>query len=307
MANGLIGGIYTSLVQANAEPARHGLEAQVRTKFSVARMFVRTYFQARKNTELFKDVHTYCLFVGHARSGSSLVGGLLDAHPSVIIADEVDVFQYVTAGFDRGQIFNILLERSQRQARKGKVKAGRDAKQYSYQVPGQWNGDFDKLTVIGNRKAGISSQRIGQDPKLVNRLLKVLKPGIRMKTILTVRNPYDTISTMNIRTGKALEPRIKQYFANCDAIVQLQQSLPPEDFLVLRHEDLLKQPEKHLLQICGCLNITAYPEYLRACSSVLFRSPAESRTKVDWPVDLVQAVKDRIAQYEFLHGYSFDS
>ena len=30
------------------------------------------------------DLETYCLFIGYQRSGSSLIGSLLDAHPEVV-------------------------------------------------------------------------------------------------------------------------------------------------------------------------------------------------------------------------------
>jgi hypothetical protein len=34
----------------------------------------------------FPDVHAFCLFDGYSRSGHSLVGALLDAHPKITIA-----------------------------------------------------------------------------------------------------------------------------------------------------------------------------------------------------------------------------
>ena len=49
--------------------------------------------------KLFVDVQTYCLFIGHGRSGHSILGALLDAHPNIILPDEVDVLKYLQAGF----------------------------------------------------------------------------------------------------------------------------------------------------------------------------------------------------------------
>lgn len=34
-------------------------------------------------------IHTFVLFVGYPRSGHSLIGSIMDAHPNVIIAHEV--------------------------------------------------------------------------------------------------------------------------------------------------------------------------------------------------------------------------
>jgi hypothetical protein len=54
------------------------------------------------------------MFVGHNKSGTSMVGSLLDAHPEVILSDEADALDYVRAGFSREQIFHILLGQSRR-------------------------------------------------------------------------------------------------------------------------------------------------------------------------------------------------
>ena len=38
--------------------------------------------------ELYDGVQTFVLFIGHARSGHSLIGAILDAHPEIIISHE---------------------------------------------------------------------------------------------------------------------------------------------------------------------------------------------------------------------------
>jgi len=112
----MIGKIYQAFIKTSPGPTKHGVESELRTRLSVARMYVRSNEWAQKQPGLFTEVRNYVMFLGHARSGGSLAGALLDAHPNAIIADEVDVFQYVNAGFEREQIFHILLERSQRPA-----------------------------------------------------------------------------------------------------------------------------------------------------------------------------------------------
>lgn len=51
------------------------------------------------NEELFGDLETYCMFIGYPRSGHSLIGFLLDAHPSMIIAHELHVLKHINAGY----------------------------------------------------------------------------------------------------------------------------------------------------------------------------------------------------------------
>src|SRR5512134_3319196 len=97
----LIGRIYQAFIKTSMAPEKSGLEAELRTRLSVARMYARSHEWAHKQPGLFGEVRDYVMFLGHARSGGTLAGALLDAHPNAIIGDEVDVFQYVNAGFER--------------------------------------------------------------------------------------------------------------------------------------------------------------------------------------------------------------
>ena len=112
---------------------------------------------------------------------------------------------------------------------------------------------------------------------------------------------------MHIRSGRDLINGIENYFSNCSTIEVLRQSLPSTDFLAVRHEELLLQPAAELTQICRFLGLPALPDYIEACSSILYQAPARSRNKVDWSPELVETVNARIGQYEFLQGYSFEA
>ena len=85
--------------------------------------YVATTRQSRKSADLFRHVETYCMFLGYPRSGHSIIGALLDAHPSAIIAHELADLKYIRAGFDRLRLFNLLLQNSQTRAH-SKRKSG---------------------------------------------------------------------------------------------------------------------------------------------------------------------------------------
>jgi len=299
-------GIYRIMREQDVEIPDKDLTARLRHKFSFARQYIQSKGQMRLHPDPFRDVQTYCLFLGHARSGGSLAGALLDAHPNAIIGDEVDVFPYLRAGFTKDQIFHILLERSRQQAKKGHTKPGQDQKNYSYAVPGQWQGRFDRLQVIGNRKAGISTQRIGRDPVLLDQLQEALGE-IQLKLVVVLRNPYDTISTMNIRSGRELTNGLQQYFKNCQTIQEITSKVPAERQFVVRHEKLLSDPDNSLQQLCQFFDLEEDESYLRACSAILYKSPAASRHKITWKEEDVSFVKKHIDKYAFLHGYSYES
>ena len=56
---------------------------------------------ARKLRDDFAGIGSFLMFVGHPRSGHSLVGALIDAHPNAVVAHELDALKYVEAGFGR--------------------------------------------------------------------------------------------------------------------------------------------------------------------------------------------------------------
>ncbi len=93
-----------------------------------------------------EGLESYCLFIGYPRSGHSLVGAMLDAHPQVAMAHELDVMKFMNAGFDREQIEYLLIENARRSA-----AAGRSWGLFDYRVAGQWQGRFEKLKVLGDK------------------------------------------------------------------------------------------------------------------------------------------------------------
>lgn len=289
-----------------AEVTNPGIRERVADALLLAKRYTTSYYQSYGKHALFDEVKTYCLFVGHARSGGSITGALLDAHPNIVLADEMDVLQQVAAGFNRDQIYHLLIARAQRQADKGRTKGGRDGKVYSYLVPGQWQGRFERLQVIGGSKAGISTQRLAQNPELLQQLRATVR-GAEVKIIQIIRNPFDTISTMNIRAGRSLEDGIERYFANCETIAGIQRRAGQAAMLSIQHEQLIEQPHVQLAAMCGFLGVPAPDGYLDACAAILYMSPAKSRHKVAWQPEQIATVERQMERYDFLRGYTYDN
>ena len=85
------------------------------------------------------------MFVGYPRSGHTLIGSLLDAHPHIVIANELDIFQkwteWAEAEKTRENLLNKMYENSCIQAQgkgyRSATKVGR-----TYSVPNQWQGKY---------------------------------------------------------------------------------------------------------------------------------------------------------------------
>lgn len=290
--------------------ARHGLGAkvlhsQLYRRLDTARRFAVTRYKAHRHPNLFAEVQTFCLFVGQVKSGCTLLGALLDAHPDVVLADEIDALRYVAAGFKRDQIFHLLLKGARREALKGRVTARR-LTPYSLAVPGQWQGGFQKLRVIGDSKAGPTTRRLSQRPELLGQMQQLM-PGVDLRLIQVVRNPYDPISAMMMRSGRSFESAAAHYFEYCETLVDLRNQLPPDALLAVRYEDFVYEPQKWLADLCRFLGIEAHADYLESCAGIIKPEPDQYRHLVEWRPYWIKHVRDRMAEYDFLAGYTYEN
>ena len=95
------------------------------------------------------DVETVLMFIGYARSGHTLIGSLLDAHPNMVISNEYNILfnweKYTTEYRNKTYLFEQLYTNSYLEAREGD-RSSKDClpkTKYHYLVPYQWQGKFD--------------------------------------------------------------------------------------------------------------------------------------------------------------------
>jgi hypothetical protein len=247
---------------------------------------------------LVDGVERYCLFIGYARSGHTLLGSLLDAHPHAVVANELDALRYVEGGLDRRQLFVTIAESARSSADAGRTQTG-----YSYDVPGGHQGCSDDVRVIGDKKGGVSTRRLAADPGLLDALHE--RVAVPLRVLHVTRNPFDNIARIHLRSGRTLEGAIRRYFKFVDWNAELRGRLAPDELLDVRLEEFIAAPRDSLAAVCDFVGLSATPDYLDAASSIVFPSPKRARDKIDWPVDVVTDIASRIAEQPFLRGYTF--
>ena len=282
---------------------RHFLRA---TPLHTAWRYAIATLSARRHRTAFAGARTYVVFVGHARSGHSIVGALLDAHPQVVISDELDALRYVAAGFGRDRVLALCLKVTRDQHRRQRRKRGRGGSVYSYAVPGQWQGRHRDLRVIGDSDAGRSVQRLDADAAFLDRLRTTMH-GLQLRFVHVVRNPYDNIGTMMLRSGRSFDSALERYFTNWEAIERLRTRLEPGALHTVRHEDLVTNPQEVLAGLCVFLGVPPHDDYLEAAAAILFRGPSRTRQEVAWTDAQRGAIDAGIARFERLAGYGYDS
>ena len=248
---------------------------------------------------LFKEIESYCMFIGYPRSGHSLVGSLLDAHPDVVIAHELHVLGFLQARFSRSQVFALIMNNSRQIAAKGRTETG-----YDYVVPDSWQGRARRLRVIGDKRAGRSGARLQRHPELLDRLRKTV--GVPVQYVHVVRNPYDNISTISKRQKLSMEQARDLYFLLCDSVMYVKRRAPAGTVLDLRHENLIADPKATLKELCAFIDVDPTDEFLDGCAGIVFDSPHRSRLESQWSPGLREDVRQRMAAYPYLDGYVWD-
>ena len=257
-------------------------------------------YELFQQEDYFKSLETYCMFIGYPRSGHSLVGSLLDAHPEIIIAHELNALRLFAKGFSARQIYYFLLQSSRRHA-----AAGRKETKYSYQVFNQWQGKFKKLKVIGDKKGSGSNKIIRKNPEILDILRD--RVNIPVKFIHVIRNPYDNITTMMLKNQKDLEYSIDSYFRKCKTVADFKQKVKPNNICEFKHEALIENPQVILNQLCIFLGVEATQDYLDDCASIIFKSPNKSRFNFKWTQESIKLVAKKIELFDFLQGYSYET
>lgn len=266
--------------------------------------YLTSAVMARRDPDAFREVGAFCLFIGHNKSGTSLLGSLLDAHPDAVVADDMDALRFVAAGFSRDQICHLLAAGARRDFQKGRVTARRVGA-YSFLVHGGRQGSYRRASVVGDSTSGSTTRRLGEDPALLGRL-RVMAGAAAVRFIFVVRNPFDPISYIMVRGRRSFENAIDHYFTNCATALELRRRIGPDDVLTVHYEPFVSDCEARLRRVCDFLGLDPEPGYLTACAAIVRPTPQRERDRVAWDARRRAEVMERMRPFDFLDGYTFD-
>jgi hypothetical protein len=118
----------------------------------LAKVFPRSLYRGSRDRRMFEQIDACCLFIGYPRSGHSLIGSLIGAHPHAVIGHELDLLKYVYARFGRVQLCHLALESS-----RAFTEAGRRWSGHRYAVPGEWQGRFEEAVRPARHRSARSA------------------------------------------------------------------------------------------------------------------------------------------------------
>lgn len=272
-----------------------------------AREFVRRRAIAaarREFPEQFADLRTCMLFVGHTKSGGTLLGSLLDAHPLVMCSDELGLARVLVTYGDADSAFRLVARNSAREASRGRVTSRR-LDPYTFQIPGQSQGAADSPIAIGDSRAGPTTRLLAARPGSLDELQTVLG-SVSLRLIQVVRNPFDPIAVMVVRGGRDVHDAIADYREQCERVSDLMAQMPEDSVTIVRYEDLVQHLPRVLVGVCRFLGVEADEGYVAACRAVVEAVPRKDRDRIAWDPSSIQAVESVIEGYDFLRGYQFE-
>lgn len=256
---------------------------------------------SRADPERFTGVDTICLMLGHTKSGGSLLGAMLDAHPAVVFGDEVDVPGLVDAGFTSEEVIRVLARSSRREAMKGRVTARRLEGGYSLAIPGSAQGRVGRPRVVGVSRAGPTTRALGESSEVLGVLDQRMAPR-RVVFIQVVRAPADSIGAMVLRSGRDAVAAAYDHRSQCQRLEVLRELLG-DRLMTVHYEDLVARTAPVLESVLGFLRVEPSPGYLAACSALVATDLASESDKVQWPGAARTVIAETTARFPFLDRY----
>jgi len=188
----------------------------------------------------FESVEKFCLFIGPPRSGTSLVGSTLDAHPNIIISNELRLFLlFESLKPSQEMLFDIIKKISKNQYDQGRRGAGG----YSYLIKNQYQGNSSLAKVVGNKSCDKTLDYIYNHPDKFDEFKSLV--GVPIFFIHMTRNPYDVISAMLKKNiGFLLKDRNNKNSMFFDVLSEEYIDLHAHGYCVKKFDELCEKVSK---------------------------------------------------------------
>ena len=274
-----------------------------------------------------EGVEKFVFFAGYPRSGHSMIGSVMDAHPNMVIAHEYFLLRKCSKMWNmktnifsnKAELFNSLFEDSFFESKCGWRSDSNTAKGYNFNLNSKWQGTFSQLKVIGDKSGGSTSKFIskGEGKLCLQQMIHSLEiPIIAMHV---VRNPYDMIATAiaykkgirNIQSTKHVKQEVsvqlqmnisRAVFKLADSVVEVKKYVPVVEVHI---EDFIDNPSKVIVELCHSLGVDCPQEYVEECTAKAYKNVSRSRDLISWSPSVLSFIDQKMTEYPFFEGYTF--
>lgn len=191
------------------------------------------------------------LFVGHAHSGHSIIGSILDCHQHVVLANEVNIVKTISEHrLTARQIEAVLLHEARTSSDNKWLNS-----EYQYDIDRSLQGDAMKEPrVVGDKKAGGTTRILRRDPWLLDYLLSIY--GKRLKFIFVQRNPLDVVAAYSYYMKQPIcQFHVDRYVENYQTAEHIKNAVDAEQFIQISQEAFIQAPVEQVTALFTFLNL----------------------------------------------------
>jgi len=230
-------------------------------------------------------------FIGHGRSGHTIVSAILDSHPNVRISEEHKyIGRWHREGWSREKIIQHLLPTGQGKERKLKALPG----------SGPWTGEHEML-YMGDKCGwdAVTEVKKREAP------LSILDDfgahmGMNVKVIHTIRDPYDNIcawldspkyqrmwGTGNTMYMKAIR-QYTRFYGTADKLLKRY------DHFDLHNGEMCSDPRRVITELAEYLELPIVEPWLTNAADSVFKRPNKRADRREWPDRWVRNIDERV-------------
>ncbi len=268
------------------------------THSSACRFLLRLYnqrFVLKTIPVDFSNLRFFLLFIGNPRSGTTLVRSLLDAHPNILLGNEVHVLRRIENGENWSGVAGRIIANA-KEFSKNPTWSG-----YSYRITGKPINKNAKIHVLGDKKAGGTIKYLLNNSTLLSFLVKW--SSVPIKFIHCVRHPLDVIATKTRRNKFSIEHNVDRYFQFEQAASYYCDILGSHRFIRVYHEKMIEDPILALNHLFDFLGQMIDDNLLHKIQSGIYTQPHQSRRNFDWTPAILADIQDRTQKIQHLHCY----
>jgi hypothetical protein len=250
-------------------------------------------YASRIDTD-FSALERVLLFVGYPRSGHSLVGALIGAHPEAIISHELNLLSLQQRGLPRERLLELIVARERHFAAINRRWEG-----FDYSIGG-WGGEPARPRLMGDKKGSGTALGLERHPDALAALQERL--GTPVFVLHVMRHPLDNVATIARRERSSIREAFAKFNRRVETVARIRGDWPSAQWFDVRYEDVVKDVKGTLGSMLTWLDLPPSGAYLEACAQAVFKSPHKSRQLIDWrPIE--SDVSALVEAHDFMAGY----
>ncbi len=313
-------------LEDHSSPIFEGAQSRRHKRQSLSRLQAKSIWLSLRYWTSLRDLRTFVQFAGWPRSGHSLIGALIDAHPDAAIAHELDTMGLFRKGVPADRLAALCLGNAATF-----TAAGRHWNGFCYAVPDAPHGPSGRLRVAGDKKGDWATRWAAQDPALVSRL--AIESRLDCRWILVTRHPADNIATMSLRHGRTYDmlrisetsdtaeairlaqtdgripsqvddAMISDYGGLAASVAAMKEQVPAQNWHEIVYEEFTERPHAELERLAGFLGLDPDPVWRDGAAALVRPGHSRSRDKLSWRNDQRARTSAIIAAHDFLSVYA---